>query len=199
MGSHGKKQGRAPFQDWAVGLKAGNGTCRSRTRWSNSEGLPPAQSQERQAPAAPHPSPLPELPSAHPEGCTQESGGVGRQHRDGCLRGLLASPRPWSTGEWAAPWQCLAVEAVKSKAKVPRGTRGPGGASLLEGACLCLDACFSHTRCPPGGLASPGKPRRLLLPTALPAQDTSAHARSLNVRPGPCLPHPDSPGPLPSP
>lgn len=38
---------------------------------------------------------------------------------------LSAVPRLWSThSNVAAPWQCLAVESVKSKAKIPRGMCG---------------------------------------------------------------------------
>lgn len=38
---------------------------------------------------------------------------------------LSAVPRLWSMhGNVAAPWQCLAVESVKSKAKIPRGMCG---------------------------------------------------------------------------
>ena len=84
---------------------------------------------------------------------------MGRQHPEGWL--LLDHTRPCQAREHT-PWQCLAVENVKSKAKVHKVREAPGRASLLDGASLCLDTCFSHMSCPPGGLALPQKPPQLL-------------------------------------
>lgn len=55
-----------------------------------------------------------------PTGFYLEAGPVPGQ---GCSSWVVPSiPRLWSTHDKvAAPWQCLAVEGVKSKAKVPRG------------------------------------------------------------------------------
>lgn len=91
-------------------------------------------------------------------------------------------PQAWSTcGRGAAPWQCLAGEKVKSKAKAPRGTWRRRKGCLLHGACRCLDTCFSHVSCPPGGLASMATPLGPLLLTAASPSGRPAACTPLHV------------------
>lgn len=63
---------------------------------------------------------------------------------------LPVFPRPWGThGLGGCPVAVLGCGGcVKSKAKVPQGTRGARKDCLLDGACVFLDTCFSHISCP---------------------------------------------------
>lgn len=119
-GSHGKKQVYSLF---------------SRTEQGVSQlGMEPAdpdsiEHQQRGSPAKPNP-----MRGSSPERLHLEVG-VGRQHPDGCLRGLCLPFQALSTcGRGATPWQCLAGEDVKSKAEAPRGTwrRQEGLISCME-------------------------------------------------------------------